>query len=161
MRKYYYGITKKLDGSLGIFAHRKMNKIPNDTIEVMNRKVESRDEALEAAHEILLNYRESTSGLMPGDIVIYADNYGQHTAIVLHCMDHQSYFVFVTSNPNWGRMAREISKEEQSLMGYPDKGRTSYFSPVIRDNDLAVTTGKIYPMHRVEELIKEFDDGFQ
>ena len=158
MRCYFYGIIEGPNG-LDTFVHRKRSKVPEGALEIQECQAENREEALAIANELRLAFLRGTK-FRQGEIVIYADNHGQHTAIVLHSMEHESYFAFVTSNPRWGRVAREITKDEQSLMGYPDKGRTSYFTPVIRDNDMVVTTGKLYPMHRVRELIEEFDDGY-
>jgi len=155
MRCYFYGVIQSTNG-LSTFVHRKRSKVPNGALVIKECQALNRDAALRIADEFREDYLRGTK-FRPGEIVIYADNHGQHTAIVLHSMKYESYFVFVTSNPHWGRTSREISKEEQALMGFPDKGRISYFTPVIRDNDMAVSTGRFYPVHRVQELIVEFD----
>lgn len=155
MRCYFYGVANSASG-INAFVHRKRSKVPDGALVIKECQAQNREEALKIADEFRTNYLRGTK-FRPGEIVIYADSHGQHTAIVLHSMKYESYFVFVTSNPNWGRASREITKDEQALMGYPDKGRTSYFTPVIRDNDMAVSTGKLYPIHRVRDLIAEFD----
>lgn len=152
MRHYFYGVIESA-GGLNVFVHRKQSKIPNNAWMIKECWAPNRDEATAIARRDL-----SHAKFRPGEIVIYADNQGQHTAIVLHSMEHESYFAFVTTNPHWGSISRKILKDEQSLLGYPDKGRTSYFTPVIRDNDMAVSIGRSYPLHRVKELIREFDE---
>lgn len=90
-----------------------------------------------------------------GDIVVHADGFKEHTAIVLRKERYKSHLLFVTSNPRWHPGCRKMDKEEQALLGYPIK-KTSYFAKVRRNNDDLVATGKTYPEHRIIALMKEF-----
>lgn len=94
----------------------------------------------------------------PGEVGIFLDYYGEHTAIILEPGEIKSKMVFVTSSPYWNSKARKISKDEQSLLGYPDRSNVSYFAPVIRHNDFFERSPNniTYPTHRVNDLINEF-----
>lgn len=155
---YYYGIwltkPRRGIGKQSVFVCTKKTSIPNSAI-LVNQGVMLDTKAYKLANELIEEERRKLK-LLKGDIVIYADKYGQHTAIVLKKGDTESTFLFVTSNPNWGRMARKITRDEESLLGYPNRGRTSYFVPVVRVNVYAVETGKSYSSYRIEELIEEF-----
>ena len=155
---YYYGVwltePRRGIGKRSVFVCTKKTSIPNSAI-LVNQGTMLDEEAYKLANE-LKDKEQWTRKFLKGDIIIYADKYGQHTGIVLKKGETESTFLFVTSNPNWGRMARRITRDEEALLGYPNRGRTSFFVPVVRPNVFAIETGKSYSSYRIEELIEEF-----
>jgi hypothetical protein len=95
-------------------------------------------------------------GIFPGSIVIHADGHGQHTAIVLIKEELDSVLLFVTSNPYWGKVVREMTRDEQILIGHSVKQKSSFFVRVNRSNKELLSTGSSFPKHRTTELKKEF-----
>ena len=161
IRLYYYGVWLTTTGKVRPFVCKRYDKIPGSATYV-DQGIMTCERAKELANNIksLSNSEPSKYKFLSGDVVIYADKQGQHTAIVLDKGINNSTMLFITSNPNWGIFPqdnREITKEEEVLLGYPDKGRTSYFVPVIRPNKFVVETGKVYPKYRIKELITEFE----
>jgi len=94
---------------------------------------------------------------VPGDIILFADG-EHHTAVLLRVSEEQSCMLFVTKNPYWGKVSRELTEDEVALLGYPYRGNSSYFVPVWRPNEYMIATGKSYPDYRVKELLEEFEE---
>lgn len=152
---FYYGIKKQESGDITSFARKK--KVKNAII-IAKGKFLSREEALIIAESIRYKYiQEERFKLKSGDIVMYADKYGQHTAIVINPGEYKTVFIFITSNPLWSNLSRKMSKDELALLGYPDRGKVSYFVPVSRYNEFAVSLGRSFPSHRVVKLKEEFE----
>ena len=152
---YYYGLWLANSGKECIFVCTTKEKIPSTATQKLEGVMLS-ERAYVLANELKLGPAPRHK-FRVGDIVIYADRHGQHTALVLHKGNEYSTFLFVTSNPDWNENARAVTKKEESLLGYPDKGTISYFAPVVRYNEYAVETGKSYPTHRVKDLVVEFE----
>lgn len=91
-----------------------------------------------------------------GSIVIHADGQGQHTAIVLIKKELDSVLLFVTSNPYWGKVVREMTIDEQILIGHSVKQKPSFFVRVNRSNEELLSTESSFPKHRTAELKEEF-----
>lgn len=104
-------------------------------------------------------YESKTAGTKEGDIVIHADHHGQHTGILLEYGKLNSVLLFITSNPLWHAKARQLTKDELSLLGYSIKKKPSYFAPVVRSTRYIMTTGREFPDYRVEQLREEFGYG--
>ncbi len=155
IRTYYYGVVKTPNGKISTFICKAQSKVPANamTVKCGNMLAEMAGDLAEELREAFLC---NATGFCMGDVVIYADREGQHTAIVLRKGDRRSSLLFVTSNPLWNERAREVTENENILLGYPLRGRVSYFAPVVRENRYVVETGKSFPLHRVRDLIVEF-----
>jgi len=99
---------------------------------------------------------ERQSEINEGSIVIHADGEGQHTAIILVKKELDSVLLFVTSNPYWGKVVREMTMNEQMLIGHSVKKKSSFFVRVSRSNQELLPTGSSFPKHRIIDLKKEF-----
>jgi hypothetical protein len=156
MKRYYYRLLPATFG-LDVCVRRKKKTISTKQPFVSEGSfdADSEEEALDKAYELKTRFLAGASR-KPGDIVDFTDKYGRHTAILLKSNGKRSEFMFVTSNPKWGRGGRKITDDERMLLGYPDRGKVSYFTPVVRNNYHAMFTGKTYPLYRVEQLIEEF-----
>ncbi len=175
IRTYFYGVFKSSKGKVSTFICKSQNKIPANALVIKSGSMIG-ELASELADELLkgLQYKPQekliqTKQKKPkpqkltqktnynvGDIIIYADLEGQHTAIILQSDEQYSTLLFVTSNPYWNKKARRVTEEENMLLGYPIRCGTSFFAPVVRINKYIVETGKSYPLYRIKDFIEEF-----
>lgn len=116
-------------------------------------KQERQKEIAEAAR---LAPKEKAPRIREGSIVIHADGHGQHTALVLVKEKLDSVLLFVTSNPYWGKVVREMTIDEQMLIGHSVKQKSSFFVRVNRSNEELLPTDSSFPKHRITELRREF-----
>lgn len=155
IKTYYYGVVKKQSEFI-TFVCKTEAKIPLNA-----NVVKCGQMVVELATKLAKELAEELKYLMLydfdcGDIIVHADQEGQHTAIVLLKGIKYSALLFVTSNPYWNKKSRLVTEEENILLGYPLKDTISYFAPVIRNNKYIIKTEKKYPNYRINELIKEF-----
>jgi hypothetical protein len=161
IRTYFYGVFRSSKGKVSTFICKTEAKIPTTAVLVKSGSMVG-EIANQLADKLLKESRFpkeikiKTGSFSVGDVVIYADLEGQHTAIVLQKGRQYSSLLFVTSNPYWNKRARKVTGDENILLGYPLRGRASYFAPVVRLNKYIVETGKSYPLYRVEDFIVEF-----
>lgn len=162
---YYYGVYLNASGKFCHFVCKSIDSIPSNRGDIVACETLRAPGAIvvQKAQELLQDYQEdpelnSSFNFTNGDIVLHADGHGEHTALILNKRAEVSETLFVTSNPKWHPHPRQITMEENTLLGYPNK-KTSYFVKVTRRNHHMVATGKSFPMHRLFDLIKEFGCG--
>lgn len=94
-----------------------------------------------------------------GDVICCSDRDGHHFAILMQLGEDTSKVLFLTSNPDWNKRARRLTKEERNLLGFPDRGKETYLAPTIYPTRHLYRTDKVYPHHRFQELMEEFNEG--
>ena len=166
-KKYYYGVKESSRGKLHAFVCLEKNFKNQGIVRTYHCTEGNAQKAIKHSHKMLddlkikekensVRIKQSNNVPNVGDIVIHADGQGQHTALILSKNKLDSVLLFVTSNPSWGRAVREMTPDEQILIGHSLKKKTSYFVRVNRANDDLIPTGSKFPNHRITELRKEF-----
>lgn len=157
-REYFYGVYM-LNSKYVKFITRDKSKVPPNAIVVKN--VIERGAIVEKlAFDLITDFiNPKMPKICAGSIVHHIDQCGQHTAVVLYRANY-SKILMITTNPNWNTNCRLITDDEQIFLGYPNRGKQSYFAPVVRSiDDLSMPYGE-FPRHRVLELRKEFKNSF-
>lgn len=154
-RQYFYGVYM-LNSKYVRFITRDKSKIPPEAIAVRN-VIESGPVVEKLVADLLAKFVDPAQPkIVDGSIVHHIDNFGQHTAVVLYRGNYNSKLLMITTNPLWNPGCRLMTSEEQNFLGYPNRGKQSYFAPVIRNtNELSMPYGE-FPRHRVKELRLEF-----
>ena len=92
-----------------------------------------------------------------GSVASQIDGGTIHQAIILESGSLETFALFLTTNPNWCRCSRRITKEEAALVGFYGQIAKTYLAPVIRSTcDFVVENDCTFPEHRVVALKKEF-----
>lgn len=118
----------------------------------------AREEARAEANRKYLEAIERANTIAAGTMVVCADSEGHHNAIVLDGSKEELWLLFCTSSRHWNPMARKLTTDELSLLGFPKKSKSStYFAPVYRPRSIVSVTDVVFPAYRVDELRREFD----
>lgn len=168
-RKYKFIIYKE-NGSIEINfirlgshdreKERRFDLLKKDSLKeiIYAGEVESDSNNINEYMNTILSVHAESAHIKPaiktGSIIDYIDD-KVHLALVLFYGKEKSFLLFTTTNPDWNPRSRLLTKDEQSLLGFPSR-KTTYFAPVIRSNVYMSSTGKYFPEHRIESLQKEF-----
>lgn len=121
------------------------------------------EDLLSAGEEEPVNYKKLVhassmySGIDVGTVVCHTDGARTHVGVIVGFLNHNKIqIIFSTTNPDWSTSSRPMSKDEKILLGFPDRGKQTYFAPVIRFIDEIYSLLYQFPLHRVEQLRKEF-----
>lgn len=173
IKTYCYGVKKSSKGRLhafvcleknfqkqrGVVIHEVLEQDAKQAEQLsfeMLRQIKQEKQKEIAIEETARLAKPKKPSIHEGSIVIHADGHGQHTAIVLIKEELNSVLLFVTSNPYWGKVVREMTTDEQMLIGHSLKKKSSFFVRVNRSNEELLSTGSSFPKHRTTKLKKEF-----
>jgi len=98
-----------------------------------------------------------TRDLEPGTVAYFSDGQKAHSGIILSLSQDKrdAWTLFLTSNPLWNRKARQATKDEIALCGFP-QSRETFLAPVVRPVLDASASDVKYPDARVADLKSEF-----
>lgn len=95
------------------------------------------------------------SMIIPGSVVTHDDCEGSHYAIVLDILSDNYANILMFSSKELGYRVRPLTKEELALSGFINSKKT-YISLKRRPLWELYPQGLEFPIHRVEELKREF-----
>ena len=106
---------------------------------------------------IIIQEKKVLDKIKVGSVVCHTDGDRNHCGVIVGITSMKKVeVVFCTTNPLWNPYSRELSADEQKLFGFPDRGKTTYFAPVIRSIDEVYYLGYDFPLYRTEDLAAEF-----
>lgn len=167
MKKYFYGLAQIDGNDCTRFICKDIETIPHDSI--LTEEIECKSSEInKIAEKLLSDYYLGKLDIKPeiqqikpkneiinGSVVYYIDD-RHHTALCLEIGKIQSKILLVTSNPFWNPYSRKLTEEENMLLGFPDRGKVSYFAPCIRLSVNLSTPKAQFPSHRIKDLLNEF-----
>jgi len=169
LTRYYFGVRKNKN-HYSKFICKSSELIPENMVAIRFKILKPTDVEKEANEfyekyiaenhipEQVVKNTISEKIIDAGEVVYFVDGQKIHTSIVIEYNKEYSRLLFITSNPYWNPWSRPISGDEETLLGYPSRGKTSYLAPVIRPSKFIKRSGCSFPSHRIDSLMMEFPE---